>query len=660
MSQKKIDILERALKREKNARNQAERILEEKSEELYKLTQELQKSNLKLKDTVSKKTNELEGVFDNLVDAYILIDLTGNVIEMNNAASELFGYDLNEDSLNIVQLVHKDDFEYGVKTFNELIKKGSFKDFESRAYTKNKTVKLVHINASIIFDSNNKPIGAQGIISDITKERQAEVALVESKNSLSTLIQNLDSAVLLADENCKITLSNQKFHDLFSMSDQYSVLMGLESEDVFNIIKELFEDSNSFMLGIGEIISKRKETKAEEIIMKNGNILERDYVPIFVGDAYKGHMWSYKDVTLKRNYRNSLEAQKQKYSNIIANMNLGLMEVNTEDVILMANHSFEIMSGYSEEELIGKKGRESFSLSDENINKIKKENDLRKEGKHNSYELEVLNKSGEKRFWLVSGAPNYNINGKMIGSIGIHLDITELKKLELQKENLLGELERSNEELQEYAHIVSHDLKSPLRSIYALVNWLKEDNKGKLDKSSLNNIGLIENSLEKMEGLISDILNYSLVTSNAGIKKSVDLNVIINDLRQVLFFPSHIELKVLNPLPNVMGDSARFQQLFQNLISNSILYIDKKVGFIEVDCLEWKTHYQFSIKDNGVGIKRENHEKIFKIFQSIEKRKESSGIGLSIVKKIVNLYGGKIWLDSEYGKGTTFYFTIEK
>ena len=90
--------------------------------------------------------------------------------------------------------------------------------------------------------------------------------------------------------------------------------------------------------------------------------------------------------------------------------------------------------------------------------------------------------------------------------------------------------------------------------------------------------------------------------------------MLINDLEKVLYFPAHINLKVLTPLPKVMGDSARFQQLFQNLIGNSILYIDKEEGLIEIDCIEWKTHYQFSVRDNGIGIKKENHEKIFKIF----------------------------------------------
>ena len=171
--------------------------------------------------------------------------------------------------------------------------------------------------------------------------------------------------------------------------------------------------------------------------MKNGDILERDYVPIYIGEKYKGHMWSYKDVTLKRNYRHSLEAQKQKYSNIITNMNLGMMEVNTKGEILMVNQSFEKMSGYSRDELVGKIGKDVFSLSDGDLSTIEKENKLRKKGVSNSYELKVTDKFGDDKFWFISGAPNYSAHGKMIGSIGIHLDITELKKIRTPKRKFI-------------------------------------------------------------------------------------------------------------------------------------------------------------------------------------------------------------------------------
>ena len=152
------------------------------------------------------------------------------------------------------------------------------------------------------------------------------------------------------------------------------------------------------------------------------------------------------------------------------------------------------------------------------------------------------------------------------------MDITDFKNLEIQKENLLSELAKSNEELQEYAHIVSHDLKSPLRNINALVSWLKEDNIDKLDSESVGNFELIEMTLEKMEQLISDILNYSTIGSPVREKKPVNLDDVVHGLIDIIYKPDHIKVEVLNTLPTLNGDETKLQQLFQNLISNAIKF----------------------------------------------------------------------------------------
>jgi len=316
------------------------------------------------------------------------------------------------------------------------------------------------------------------------------------------------------------------------------------------------------------------------------------------------------------------------------------------------------MSGYQEEELIGKRGSDIFLTSTE-AQRINDENKKRIEGHSDSYELTVKNKQGQTRYWLISGAPNYNINGMVTGSIGIHLDITDLKSLEFQKENLLKKLEKSNEELQDYAHIVSHDLKSPLRSINALISWLKEDYKNVIDDQGLQNFKLIEDKIEKMDHLIDGILSYSSIDEKHSKNSQTDLNETITNIRKILFLPDHIKIEIKNKLPILNVDSIRIQQLFQNLISNAITHIDKPIGIIEIDFEDKIDYYQFSVKDNGVGISKEYHSKIFEIFQSVSEN-ESTGIGLSIVKKIVQLYQGNIWLESELGKGTTFYFTLNK
>lgn len=658
MGQDKIDILQRALAREKAARKAAENILEEKSAELYELTLNLKESNAKLETLIKEKTIELKGVFENIADAYVVMDLQGNVLKMNDAAIDLLGYNLKKEAINLMILPHSDEIENVTNSFQKLYVEGILKDLNLKILTKNKEQKLIHINASLIYDESGKPIAAQGIIRDITKDKEAEEELIESESRLASLILNLDIAVLLENEERKIVLTNSRFCNFFEIPVLPEQLIGMDCSNSAEQSKHLFQDPESFVKNISKILEKRETVLGEELTMTNGKILERDYIPIFRNKEYKGHLWSYKDVTLQKKYEKSLKAQKEKYSSIIANMNLGLVEVNNDDEILMTNQSFHEMSGYSEKELLGKVASKIL-LIDNGPKIIKNENEKRKKGISNSYEIKVKNKAGELRQWLISGAPNYDFNGNVVGSIGIHLDITDLKNLEIQKEKLLKDLERSNEELQEYAHIVSHDLKSPLRSINALISWLKEDNIDKLDEASLKNIGLIEITLEKMEKLISDVLKYSSIGSEIE-KQYFDLNEVIAELDQTILIPDHFSINVIKPLPTILGDKTKLGQVFQNLVGNAIRYNDKEKGIIEIDYKDIKTHYEFSIKDNGIGINEKYHNKIFETFHSLHKSKDSTGIGLSIVKKIVSLHRGKVWVKSTEGIGTTFYFTLKK
>lgn len=652
MDQNQVEILKRALDREKNARKAAEKILEEKSRELYFTSQ-------KLENLLNEKSSELQGVFENIVDAYVVIDLNGKILKFNEAATKLFGYDIDKEGVNVAKLIHKDDFQYAEECFNNLLSHGFFKDYETRVYTKSKEVKWVHVNGSIVFDKDNKPVAAQGIVRDITEERASAEKLIESESRLATLVLNLDSGIILEDENRNIVLTNTKFCELFKIDAQPSDLYGMDCATASEKNKVLFKNPEGFIQRM-QSIDKAKETViGDELEMLDGTILERNYMPINIGDKSKGFLWTFTDVTLKRTYRKRLEAQRQKYFSIIANMNLGLVEVNNDDEILMINQSFSEMSGYKEEELLGKKSREIYPIED-GSEIIAKEHEIRRRGESNSYELKVKTKQGDIRYWLISGAPNFNLNGDVVGSIGVHLDITELKELELQKEKLLIKLEKSNDELQEYAHIVSHDLKSPLRSIDALVSWLKEDNKGKLDEMSLKNFELIEATLEKMEQLITDVLDYSSVGAEKIETEAVDLDKILSDVITILYIPEHININAIHPLPTLKGDAIKLQQLFQNLISNAVKFIDKEEGLITIDFEDLKSHYKFSIQDNGIGIDKQFHDKIFKIFHTLNKSKDSTGIGLSIVKKIVDLHEGQIWLESQLNVGTTFYFTLKK
>lgn len=228
-----------------------------------------------------------------------------------------------------------------------------------------------------------------------------------------------------------------------------------------------------------------------------------------------------------------------------------------------------------------------------------------------------------------------------------------------QQQVLLHNLEIQNQELSDYAHMVSHDLKSPLRSIDTLTTWLRDDYADKIGDAGKKQINTIRDSVEKMDTLINGILEYSTIGKNNIEAYPVELNLLLNDILNIIEIPEHIQIDIKD-LPVVKGDKFRLQQLFQNLISNAITYNDKTQGFIEVGTEDLGAFWKFYVKDNGKGIDKVYFDKIFKAFEKLENNINSTGIGLSIVKKIVDLYGGKIWLESQVNEGTTFFFTLKK
>lgn len=404
MSLQEIYKLQKELANEKKARQEVEKILQYKSRNLILISRDLKLANHKLKELLEKKSTQLQGVFENINDAYLLVDMDLNIINMNEKAEALFDHKLTDKPLNFSEIVYKKDANYALDSFNKLLQSGSFNNFTFRIHTKKGEVKWVQINASLFRDNQKKKMFAQGIVRDIT----------------------------------------------------------------------------------------------------------------------------------------------------------------------------------------------------------------------------------------------------------------EIKNLTLEKEAFVQELKRKNEELEEYAHIVSHDLKSPLRSLNALFSWVKSDNEGKLDSVTINNFKHIDETIQNMELLISDILTYSSANVKMDNEHEIDLNKIVDEVIKSISIPSHIKVIRQCKLPTIKGEKIKFQQLFQNLISNAIRFIDKEEGFVKINCKEEESFYSISIEDNGIGIEPKFHEKIFKVFQSLNQENSSTGVGLSIVKKIINLYGGEIHVESELGKGAKFIFTLNK
>lgn len=247
--------------------------------------------------------------------------------------------------------------------------------------------------------------------------------------------------------------------------------------------------------------------------------------------------------------------------------------------------------------------------------------------------------------------------------------MTELSTvlLELQgKEKLLKkqatELKNVNQELQDFAYIVSHDLKAPLRAIGSLANWISADYADKFDEDGKEQMRLLIARVKRMHELINGVLQYSRLGRSKEKKDLIDLASLAHQVIDFLAPPDHIDIQVETALPRIWCEKTRIAQVFQNLISNAIKYIDKPDGQIRIGAVEKEDCWEIYVKDNGPGIAKKHFHKIFQIFQTLNPRDEveSTGVGLTSVKKIVEMYHGKVWLDSEVGSGSTFYFTLPK
>lgn len=238
----------------------------------------------------------------------------------------------------------------------------------------------------------------------------------------------------------------------------------------------------------------------------------------------------------------------------------------------------------------------------------------------------------------------------------------ELKfKLE-ETERLNIELQSVNQDLKDFAYVVSHDLKAPLRGISSLAGWLATDFGNKLGDDGNKMIEMLMGRIQRMNSLIDGILQYSRVGRIQEEKVLVNIQDVIESIIQMIKPPENIIIKTDNKLPEILLEETRITQVFQNLIENAIKYMDKDNGLISIGNTDLGNKWQFYVSDNGPGIDEKYRERVFKIFQTLNPRDkvEGTGIGLTIVKKIIELYNEKVWIESNVGQGTTIKFTLPK
>jgi light-regulated signal transduction histidine kinase (bacteriophytochrome) len=227
---------------------------------------------------------------------------------------------------------------------------------------------------------------------------------------------------------------------------------------------------------------------------------------------------------------------------------------------------------------------------------------------------------------------------------------------------MLQKVEKTNRELKDFTSIVSHDLKTPLRGIKTVAKWIQEDCRDKFSEETNEQMDLLLERVERMYNLIDGVLRYSKVGWSDEGRTQVNLDKFVKEVIDMIAPPENIEVIIENKLPEIWCQETHMLQLFQNLLVNAIKYMDKSQGRIKISCLEEGGFWKFSVADNGPGIDEKHFERIFEMFQclSIKTKHKGNGVGLTVVKKIIESYGGKIWLESKIDKGATFFFTLPR
>ncbi len=366
--------------------------------------------------------------------------------------------------------------------------------------------------------------------------------------------------------------------------------------------------------------------------------------------------------------QNKIIESEKKYRDLYQGSRDGYVMVDMAGVILEYNSAYKLMLGYTDDELVLKTYADLTPVKWHAMEKEIVENQVIPHYYSSIYEKEYIRKDGkvfpvELRAHLVrdeNDLPQY--------MWAFVRDITERKLNEKKIAKFTAELERSNNELDSFAYIASHDLKEPLRGIYNYSYFLLEDNADRLDDSGKEKLNTLVYLTKRMEGLINDLLKFSRISRVAFEMKEIKIDDVVKEslaILQITLEKGNVKVDIPRPLPAVECDNYQIAEVFQNLISNAVKYNDKAEKRIEINYMEdTKTanKYIFYVRDNGIGIDEKYFDSIFTIFKRLHARDKfggGTGAGLTIVKKIIERHGGKIWLESTPEEGTVFYFTLQ-
>ena len=369
-------------------------------------------------------------------------------------------------------------------------------------------------------------------------------------------------------------------------------------------------------------------------------------------------------ITVQRNELREANKELHKLSVVASKADNAIIITNSDGIAEWVNDGFVRLTGFYFDDIVGQNPHHLLTGKKSNQDTIAALNLAITNHEAFSCELLKYKKSGEP-FWTqitmtpIASDADTETEAKYIY---IESDITPRKLAEEKMNRYMKNLEKTISELDKFAYVVSHDLKAPVRAIGNLTGWIEEDMGGRLPADLLEHFNTIKGRVVRMEGLINGILDYTKASKTSGELQPFEVNELVRDSIDLIGPPANAVINVRDNLPNMRAERVKLQQVFLNLIQNAIKYNDKEDIQVEIRCEDQGNDWKFFVKDNGPGIEPRYHEKIFVIFQTLNARDEveSRGVGLAIVKKIVEEEGGKIWVESEKGKGATFCFNWPK
>jgi PAS domain S-box-containing protein len=538
-------------------------------------------------------------------------------------------------------------------------------DVEILCYKKDGTTFWAIVKGQAVLDSEKNVQQYFAIVEDITAAKEAKEKLKEVESRFRIAFEKIGDNVWEHDYETGITF--------FSKSDSafLSEDSGTEStvaERWWNSVHKedicLLEE-NDRKYKNGTIDTHSLEYR---LVHKNGSIrwvLDRGVVIEKTKDGLPQKIiGTHTDITERKKSEQALRINEEKYRGIIANMNLGLLEVDNNEVIQFANQSFCDISGYPLHELLGRKASTLFAKG-ENLEQMEIKNSIRKKGVSDAYEIAVKNKRGELKWWLISGAPRYNDEGTLVGSIGIHLDITDQKQLELDLIEARENAEESSRAKETFLANMSHEIRTPMNAILGMGRQLQ---KTALDEKQYFYLDTMQKAGEHLLIIINDILDISKIEAGLLLLENINFSLKDEVNRAVQVMAHRAEEKGLRlwfdidpAIPSLLlGDPYRLKQILLNLISNSIKFTEK--GEVGIRCMLWPGNgsqqmIRIEVSDTGIGIDAAFLKNIFKKFlqedKTITRKYGGTGLGMSISKQLTELMNGTIEVLSEKEKGTT-------